>query len=372
MKIIHLCSDYSNTPLYHSLILALERYFSKQTIYVPVRRIEEVNKYDIYNNPKISIIYSFILKRWHRLLFRKKIHDVYRDLINKTQLENVSKVHAHFLFSDGAVAYELKKNFGIDYIVTVRNTDINVYFKYMVHLRSLGKSILKNAKVIIVLNPRYRELVLKLVPQDSREFVAKKISIIPNGIEDFWIENMNRSRPKLDGNKITIIYVGEFSKNKNIESIIKAADELRINRLNIELLLVGNYGDNCHNIKLLQETRKRFIKIVDKVTDKNILLNLYRSADIFLMPSFYETFGLVYLEAMSQGCPVIFSKNQGIDGYFNEGYVGYSVDPNSVKSICGAILKTLNNYAELSEHCIHSVESFSWERIASQTFKAYS
>ena len=43
------------------------------------------------------------------------------------------------------------------------------------------------------------------------------------------------------------------------------------------------------------------------------------------MPSRYETFGLVYGEAMSQGLPIIYSKGQGVDGYFKEGTVGYGV-----------------------------------------------
>jgi glycosyltransferase involved in cell wall biosynthesis len=58
---------------------------------------------------------------------------------------------------------------------------------------------------------------------------------------------------------------------------------------------------------------------------KEKLLNNYRNSDIFIMPSYNETFGLVYIEAMSQGLPIIYTQNEGVDGYFKEGSVGYSV-----------------------------------------------
>ena len=51
------------------------------------------------------------------------------------------------------------------------------------------------------------------------------------------------------------------------------------------------------------------------------------------MPSFPETFGLVYVEAMSQGLPIIYTKGQGIDGYFEDGKVGYPVNTKDSNDI---------------------------------------
>ena len=61
------------------------------------------------------------------------------------------------------------------------------------------------------------------------------------------------------------------------------------------------------------------------------------------MPSYTESFGLVYAEAMSQKLPVIYSKGQGFDGQFEEGLVGYHVSPYDVKDIANGILKALEN-----------------------------
>lgn len=61
-----------------------------------------------------------------------------------------------------------------------------------------------------------------------------------------------------------------------------------------------------------------------------------RSCSVFAMPSIFETFGLVYLEALSQNLPVVYTKGQGIDGMFDN-TVGIGVDPLSVEEIKNAI-----------------------------------
>lgn len=92
-------------------------------------------------------------------------------------------------------------------------------------------------------------------------------------------------------------------------------------------------------------------------------MDLYRANDIFVMPSITETFGLVYAEAMSQGISVVYSKQQGFDGQFKEGDVGYHVDPRSVEEITNAIKKILSNYNAMSERCISLVNKFEWSNI---------
>ncbi|MFP3344631.1 glycosyltransferase, partial [Halomonas sp. SIMBA_159] len=69
------------------------------------------------------------------------------------------------------------------------------------------------------------------------------------------------------------------------------------------------------------------------ISDAIKLKGMYEKSDIFILPSFKETFGIVYVEAMASGLPILYSRNQGIDGYFEEGKVGYSIDPYSVKDI---------------------------------------
>jgi glycosyltransferase involved in cell wall biosynthesis len=88
------------------------------------------------------------------------------------------------------------------------------------------------------------------------------------------------------------------------------------------------------------------------------LIEIYSSQDISVMPSFYESFGLVYAEAMSQGLPVIYTKGQGFDGQFPEGYIGYHVDADSSQNISNGILSVVENYGEISNRCPEASKIF--------------
>ena len=129
--ILHICSGYSQQKLYRELILELSKNGIKQTVYVPVRSVSEIGKYDITGIGNVKVIYSHILFNKHRLLYYLKIRTVLADIEKHVYLNAIDIVHAHFLFSDGGVAYKIKSKYSIPYLATIRNTDVNVFFKYI-------------------------------------------------------------------------------------------------------------------------------------------------------------------------------------------------------------------------------------------------
>ena len=82
------------------------------------------------------------------------------------------------------------------------------------------------------------------------------------------------------------------------------------------------------------------------------------------MPSIRESFGRVYAEAMTQGLPVIFTRGQGFDGLFEDGAVGYAVNPLDYEEIADAIEKISNRYEEMSKNCVEKCKLFDWTAIA--------
>ena len=83
------------------------------------------------------------------------------------------------------------------------------------------------------------------------------------------------------------------------------------------------------------------------------------------MPSLTETFGLVYIEALSQGLPIIYTKGQGIDGFYKEGYVGFHVDPYNVNDIVKKIIMIDSDYDTLSDNIKKlPLDAFEWNNIA--------
>ncbi|WP_024621022.1 hypothetical protein [Metaclostridioides mangenotii] len=146
MKILHVCSYYITSKLYKNLVEKLEEEGFYNEVYIPINSQSFEHKYIGKKSDKTNYIYSNCFNKIDRVSFNLKNNKIYSDLNKKVDLDSIDVVHAHSLFVNGYVAYKLKRDKNIDYIVAVRNTDVNTFFKKMIHLRKLGIDILKNAK----------------------------------------------------------------------------------------------------------------------------------------------------------------------------------------------------------------------------------
>lgn len=371
MKILQICSDYAGQELYSQMIVNLDRYNINNFVYVPVRKKKLIGANELPGLDKVKFTYSYILRKYHRILFYNKIFKITKDIEKTNWIENVNLMHAHFLFSDGAVAFYLKKRYGIPFIVTVRNTDIDIFFKYLIHLRKIGNRILNEAEQIILVTPRYKELLLdKYVNNIYKKKILKKIKIIPNGVNTFWLNN-KRSDINKNRDFIRLLYVGKFIKRKNVDNIIKVVEKLDSMGEDVHLTLVGGGGNRSDRIERIAHKNPKLVTYLGKIKDKERLLQIYRENDIFIMPSDHETFGIVYIEAMSQGLPCIYTSGQGIDGYFQDGQIGYSVDPYDIDDIVKKVMRIKERYIEISRRCNKEVERFDWKVICKKLFQIY-
>lgn len=366
--ILHLCSDYDYTEVYPNLLRALTNLGLKQIMYVPQK--SEVGNLSNSNIEPYNVIHSQDFNQLDRILYHRKVNKINTNVNKHVDLKKVGLVHAHFLFSMGGCAIELKRKNGIKYVVSVRSTDLFQFFPKALHLRKHAIRILLNSSAIHFLSPSYKEILLnRYIPERFKDEIERKSQVIPNGLNDFWIHNIGE--PKCLKGSITILFVGEFNKNKNLIGTIKAVKALRDNGLNVVLKAVGRDSNSCNSVVNFAIKNHEFVTIIDRISNKNDLLQEYKSADIFILPSFIETFGLAFTEAMSQGLPIIYTKGQGIDGYFLNGHVGYQITPTDISSIVRAISATLQNYEQLSKNCIDEVSRFSWSKIASEHLKVY-
>lgn len=364
MKVLHINSYYSGGTFYKNLYDEQIKNGIEIDVFVPVSSAYKKSNFEYGSYTKVSVNHS----KYDRYLFHLKHFKIYKDIVCKYNINNYNLIHAHSLFSNGYIAMNLKRNFGIPYIVAVRNTDINVFFKYMIHLRGLGLKILKNANKIIFLSESYRRnLIEKYVPIYLKEEIYNKSVIIPNGIDNFWFENKGDIKSILKGKNIKLLYVGILNKNKNVETTIKAINILQKKGYNIEFTIVGKIKNKriYNKIKDLP-----YVKHISS-KPKEELLEIYRTNDIFVMPSITETFGLVYAEAMSQGLPVIYSRGQGFDGQFNEGLVGFGVESKDGNEVENRILKILSTYEKQSEQCLELYGKFKWSKITENYNRLY-
>ncbi|MBT0549766.1 glycosyltransferase family 4 protein [Riemerella anatipestifer] len=344
MKVLHICNDFSYSKVYKNLYQELDKLSIEQVIYHPLRKNSKKgnNEFDFRMKGSKIVYSSFSLKNYHRILFRLKVHSLFRDLIKQIDVSNIDISYPTTLYSDGAIAYKLFKKYKIPYIVAVRNTDVNLFLKYRPDLFSLACKILKNAQKVIFISKGLKELFFNY-PRVAKHLgmIKSKIEIITNGIDDVWLDNIYTKK----NNDNSFMYVGRFDTNKNIVTVISALSELRGKYDNITLDLVGGGGDKDDEVKKKILKHGDWIKYHGFIYDKNKLIDIFRKNTYFVMPSIHETFGLVYIEALTQGLPILYTKNQGVDGLFSS-EVGVATAPNfnSVKQSLELMIESKSKF----------------------------
>ena len=320
--------------------------------------------------PRDNVHVLKCFSKWDKLFFFLKQNKIYLAAEKEFDFNQFDFTHAYSLFSSGYCAYQIKKKYNIPYLVAIRDTDISVFLKYKFYLKSVGYQILHNASKVFFLSKTYQDDVVdRLIPQQEKSCFLGKCEIIPNGIDDYWLNNIPEINDKSDERKtsIHVLFVGELTKRKNLPSLISAVNLLNEKGTKTKLCVVGKKVDNAIYEKLVKCEYATYHEQVKK--DK--LIDYYRSNDVFVLPSITETFGLVYAEAMSQGLPVIYTKGQGFDGQFLEGEVGYSVDPLNPDDIAQKIEMAVENLRELSKKAVEKVRKFSWDTITNRYADIY-
>ncbi len=364
MNILHICSYYLGTKLYQNYIDILERKGVNNKAYVPVTHDAQAS-FEL--NSYVDV--SHCLSKYDRVLFHYKHNTILRDFYSKYNPNDFDFIHAHSLFSNGYLAWRIYEKYNVPYIVAVRNTDMNTFFKYMRHLRGMGIEILNNTHKIVFLSEAYKdELLQKYLPKELHNRILDKSIIIPNGIDEFWLNNKNGARSLESKKQINLVTAGTIEKNKNQLTTVRACKELISMGYNVNYTIVGRIVDKTIYDKLIGE---QFVNYIPH-QPKEELLKIFRANDIFIMPSINETFGLVYAEAMSQGLPIIYTRGQGFDRQFEDGEVGFSAKCFDVDEIVEKMLHIARNYNDLSANCIRLVNKFDWETIADKYIKIYS
>ena len=197
----------------------------------------------------------------------------------------------------------------------------------------------------------------------------ERIVTIPNGI------NLARFNPGndqsradvrrsigIDADVPLVLFVGNQYRLKGLEFAIRALVEMETKAI---LLVVG--GDTAAPFKRLAQE----LGVGDRVIfagARSDLPAIYPAADAFVLPSLYETFALVCLEAMASGLPVLASPVGGIEDYLHDGVNGFHIQRDA-KDIAGKLDRvslTLGCTSAFGKPGLETAANYSWEKIAAQ------
>lgn len=206
----------------------------------------------------------------------------------------------------------------------------------------------------------------------------EKIEFCPLGIE---LPDKNIQDSVRKEGYFTVLFVGRLEKRKGVETLFKAIPKVLEKAPDTQFNIVGKdtnlSSGGSYKKYLLEKLNKKFHKNVNFIgyVDDQELKNYYKNSDLFVAPSIYESFGLIFLEAMAWGKPVIGCNVGGIPEIVEDGKEGILVQPDNENSLAEAILKLLNDNELRKEMGINGnrkvKDEFTKKIMAEKSYKIY-
>jgi D-inositol-3-phosphate glycosyltransferase len=217
----------------------------------------------------------------------------------------------------------------------------------------------------------------------------RKIYVVPPGVDvgHFYPIPVDEARQfiGLAPDARMILFVGRIEPLKGLDTLIKAIACLRVKDLAepVHLAVIG--GDPDAAPEEMSVEMARIQRMCDELTvgkmvaflgkrSQDTLPYYYSAAEVVVMPSHYESFGLVALEAMACGTPVIASQVGGLAFLVQDGITGYHVPDEDDKALCEKLTALLGNAAlrqTLGQNAADHAQNYAWEKIAAQIVGIY-
>mgnify|MGYP000862518925 CR=1 FL=1 len=258
--------------------------------------------------------------------------------------------HAHFTFPAGYITSKLSKRINIPFVVTEH---YSLFLKPKIHeyTKKILNETINNASEFICVSNNLKSAIEKWVSP------KKNICVIPNLIDDRF--KYHRMVPK-EG-KFVFFSAGNLVESKGFDLLIESFSSAFDSQENVCLNIAGDGKDFNKLLDMIKKkNRQKQIRLLGRL-NRDEMLKQYVECDCFVLPSKYETFGIVYREAMAVGRPVISTKNGGIEEGWEDNF-GILVPIGDKQSLSEALLKIYErkdtfNPEYISKKCLQQYSS---------------
>jgi L-malate glycosyltransferase len=350
MKVLHICQNFNNV-LFSTLFDEINSLGINQTVFYPFIEGEGIHR-STNNDIRVVAKKSVLPIFRHFFLFRA-LFNCY-NLWRSIRINDFDVIHCHTLFNDGIVGLITSILYKKKLVITIRQSDVNIH----------NNKIWLRPYISIF---KYKESnFISLSPSIKKYFSRIQSQVIGNGISNEFFTSPSTSSKKNE-NKIELIYIGRLIKRKNLDSVINFVE-----KYNYKLKVIGSppnkskWSDNI----LSKLNNLSNVEYFPHKSSKEIIKYLDQS-DIFILPSFKETFGIVYLEAMARGIPVVYMEGTAIDNLFKK-EVGGALNSLDSTHINDTLEYIKQNYLTISNNCKLYSKDYTWSVIAKKTIKLYS
>jgi len=279
-------------------------------------------------------------------------------------------IHAHVALPDGYAGALICRDLGLPLVVTIHGQDLQHTVYRGSQCREALSYALAGANRVIVVSQKLKRLMEYFFPSEK-----EKVVIVPNGIDPEKINQamvtfcLKREKGPL------IVSVSNLVKTKGVDLNLQAIHRLRHKYPTLRYLVVGDGPEFLALKKLTRQLHlEEHVQFVGRVPHQQALQYI-ASCDVFSLPSWSEGFGIVYLEAMACGKPVVGCKGEGVEDFVEHGITGLLVEPKSVVSLVEALdfLLSFPDKAKAMGERARGVvlANYTWEKNAEKTIAVY-
>ena len=337
---------------------------------------------ELYDNVRLIHLSAGSNGYVHKLALYYYLSDFFRALERFKNQEDLDYdlIHSHYWLS-GRLGNRVQDRWNIPHIVmfhtlgTVKNSaglaerepDLRI---------ATEKKLAQTSQRILAPTDREKENLLKYC-----NTTAQKIGVVPCGVNLDLFRPMDktaaRQRLGFDKDESIVLYVGRFDPIKGIDRLLEAIAHLK-HLKRMRLVIIGGDGPATPEYQNLQQLCSKFgiqksVHFVGRV-EQDQLPPYYSAADLLIVPSYYESFGLVGLESLACGTPVVASRVGAMEDIIEESKTGYVVADLTPRGLANRIEKVISNPAcsMLPAPAIRaSILKYGWPNVAAAIFNEY-
>lgn len=290
--------------------------------------------------------------------------DVWRTFRQNKQ--DIALTHAHYIFPSGLFSYYLKKRHNIPYVVTSHGGDINKMPKKSPRIRKYTSKILQNADHVIAVGEELAQAI-------ERDYGVQKekLSVMSMGIDRSIFHEVNKKEMQqalqMDSTRTNFLFVGNIIEEKGLLELITAFQQL--DEAKAALYCIGSTKDAAFSAKVQALVKSAHIHFIQPMPQRE-LVRYFQAADAFVLPSHIEGLGLVALEAMACGTPVIASNVGGLKYMLQDG-AGVLVPAKDTQALQQAMAQALSGLKVDKTQCEKLLQTHDAAHITTRLLQIY-
>ncbi len=309
----------------------------------------------------LSYVAGYFRLLWHLLRLDKE--------------RNYDLIHAVGDGLPSIVATSIKKLRGKPYLITIQGGDITPGYK-----KNLSGRIAKKLQQWSFRSADTVHVISKDLREQTEQLGAHNPIVIPNGVDASIFRPLNkaalRKKHGFSQDEKIVVGVARLIPRKGIDYLIRATAKVAEHFTNLRLLIIGDGIQRSELEKLISQVKLDAKAQILGLVNHEQVPQYFSMADVFVIPSLYEPLGIVTIEAMACGVPVIGTNVDGIPDVVEDGKNGILVPPGDAEQLAEAIVKLLRDEDTRNRFAREGLETvkqkFLWENVLMRIEDLYS